>query len=921
MPQLDNLGLKENPFTKNNDYRYFYADQNRAQILESTEHLIEFSENLQVIIGAPGLGKTHLISALAHRMDNNWRIARISINEQVDTLSLINEILQAFGAQVEDGEELLETLENQLSEILQLGFKPVLLLDDAQYLSLDSIRFLLQLSRQKQDDEPYIKIVMCSTLEITEHLQSAELREFRDSIHISNLHNLDKEGVAGYLRHKLAIVGFDRESPFTPRIIDSIYNDSQGIPEQINFYANKFLASSGKAEEYIQSDESAEMQAPSESVFEEPDFEEDRIDRAEEQISRLAEKFDEIEQMADQPMDNMDEELFNEQSEAELNPDIYNKHQDSSSEFDDSEPVSGSSMSRFIIPVSVMVLILVAILLINTVFDSSSESKRTEGQAKEDVQLLPLELPAQDTTIGTNQSRQQNVSPSKATKAATPDVLTATESAVANAQVKPVTPLIIENNVEAKVAAGDEQAAQHPVNIIAKSPVDKPVKAESAQADPTQKPELKAIEPEPVIGSNNRQTITITGKQFDKDTQLKVSWGDNSKVFSASQTSGQFHYINSKKIKLDLTTGIETRVWQVVAANSSGQRSRPLSFDVVKPFIAKMAITQITPNPVLGSNKRQVIHIKGQGFSGQSVIELKWDKNNKHFSSRLSPDQFEYINANEIRLHISTGNQECKWRVVAKDPQSGASSASWFEVKNTTPPKAITGSIKSERWIKQQGDEHYTIQLFGSFEQQAITRFIKQYALKGDMAQFSSRRNGKNWFSLIYGNYSSREDAAKALAELDPELQKSQPWIRNFGSIKQQLVSEKTSTTNSSVKTKPISGTTTAKKATSSLNKTAAKTRDEAWIWTQSPSDYTLQLLALSTESSIQAYIKKHQLGNQAVYFKFIKNGKPLYVLIYGSYTDKATAAKALQSLKNKVPGSKPWLRRFADIHAMIPVR
>ena len=71
MPQLDSLGLKENPFNNNTAQRYFYADHNRAQILESTEHLIEFSNNLQVVMGDPGVGKTHFMTALQARKDNN----------------------------------------------------------------------------------------------------------------------------------------------------------------------------------------------------------------------------------------------------------------------------------------------------------------------------------------------------------------------------------------------------------------------------------------------------------------------------------------------------------------------------------------------------------------------------------------------------------------------------------------------------------------------------------------------------------------------------------------------------------------------------------------------------------------------------------------------------------------------------------
>jgi len=125
------------------------------------------------------------------------------------------------------------------------------LIDNAQTLSTDSIRFLLQLSQQELNDEPYIHIILFSTSIITEFLQAPEFKDYRDCVHIAILDNFDKDGVSGYLRHKLTVAGFDRESPFTPRIIDSIFNDSDGNPEKINFFAEKFLASSGKGENYI----------------------------------------------------------------------------------------------------------------------------------------------------------------------------------------------------------------------------------------------------------------------------------------------------------------------------------------------------------------------------------------------------------------------------------------------------------------------------------------------------------------------------------------------------------------------------------------------------------------------------------------------------------------------------------------------
>ena len=932
MPHLDNLGLKDNPFKKNNDYRYYYADQNRAQILEATEHQIEFSSNVQVIIGAQGMGKSHLLNTLAHRLDNNWRIATIQVNEQVDTLSLIHEILEAFGGKINAGEELLEALENQLSDILQLGFKPVLFLDNAHHLSIDSIRFLLQLSQQQQDDEPYIKIVLFADVEITESLQSSELRAFRDTIHIAHLEALDKEGVSGYLRHKLAIVGFDRESPFTPRIIDSIYKNSQGIPEKVDFYANKFLASSGKAADYITEDESSVTESiavQDEGLWQDADIKDDRIDQAEQQLNRLTEKFDEIEKLTEPG--SLNEELIDRKEQS--------YHSDATDFFSDGETEEAteqpSLLSRLMIPVAVTAVIILAIVSIMVVFNHSSDTEQANS-SEEEIELLPLELPVQkkDTAGGTTEKQNKFSTPAdmasvnkQAIKKTVKPPLPVQEKPVVketkalpklSVPVDTSRPLLVEKTGQSKA----QHTRQEADNTVMSEPAVVQNKLEVSQTKTVKSiPELKSVEPEPVIGSKKRQTITIIGDKLQPDSRLIVTWGKNSKVFSADKTPEQWQYINSKKIKLQLTTGIENRTWQISAENSAGQRSRPLAFDVVKPFIANMAITDILPEPVPGSNKRQVITIKGQGFTPKTVIELKWDKNNKHFSSSLSPEQFEYVSSKEIHLHITTGTKERKWKVIAKDPDSSATSHFSFEVKNPLKEKPETSAavkqlspqIKDETWISRQPDSAYTMQLFSSWEPQAIERFVHKYALQDNIARFASQRDGKTWFSLVYGSYAGKQAANNAVSALPPDLRKTRPWIRTFASIKQQLADNNNKASRA--------GPEKSRQVSASVSKVIPKTKDEAWIWTQSPADYTLQLVALSSENAIKAYISRYHLGDQAVYFKYLKKAKPLYILIYGSYANKAAAEQAAQQLKGKISGTKPWIRRFSAIHKMLTIQ
>ncbi|MCU7937892.1 MAG: SPOR domain-containing protein [gamma proteobacterium symbiont of Bathyaustriella thionipta] len=939
MSQLDRLGLRENPFNKNIEQRYFYADKNRAQILESTEHLIEYSSNFQVIIGESGIGKSHLLETLASRIDNNWRVAKITIAEQHDTLSLIQAILDSFGAIIDDHVELLEALETQLAEINQLGFKPVLFVDDAQGLSIDSLRFLIQLSQQKQDEVPYINIVLFATTQLAEFLQNPELRDFRDVVHLATLGSLDKEGVSGYLRHKMAVAGFDRETPFTPRIIDSIFGDSDGIPQKIDFFADKFLTSSGKADNYIEPDNGHKFEMTSQSVLEnqeddfnpeqennlmdsliDDDLTEHRSDRAEVQLNRLAEKFEEIEQLSEQSRDD-----FLAEGDLEYDNDFKSPVQDEDEQ-------SASGLPKFVIPTAVLGILIVALMVLNTVFEQADQNS-TQAD-KEKIDLLPLELPPEKLLV--EKKGAEDKVPEKANVAKKAGEKVIAQAKIENTeQTERVNEKASETVVPLELIENSEltQEKENASDVIVNEAIDTLVVEQSI--DKTPKPVdspaavLKSVEPEPVIGSHNRQYITIRGSNLKKDTHLMVSWAGNKKEFSEEQTPEQWRYINNNQIKLHLNTGITPQQWTVSAKHAEGLQSPEISFDVVKPYISKLSIKGISPSPFIGSDKRQSVSIEGEGFSKQTVVELRWDKNKKHFSSRLTHNQFQFINSNQIKLFIATGIKKRKWTVVVISP-AGKTSTSSFLVVSKTPKnkKSVISSsdnkIKGESWLQQQSDTHYTIQLFGSHNKQAINELVKKYALQGDILRYTTQRNAQNWYTMTYGNYPSKQDAEAAVKKLDPALTKT-PWIRNFASIKDQL-SIMLIQTPAKVTNQQLNQVATASVQTvnSGLPKpdlsetVVSRGNDEAWIWTQNPADYTIQLIALSSEAGIKNYIEKYAIAAKSAYFKTIKNGKTLYVLIYGSYADKNSAQQAGNQLALTIKDSKPWVRNFSTVHGMM---
>ena len=88
------------------------------------------------------------------------------------------------------------------------------------------------------------------------------------------------------------------------------------------------------------------------------------------------------------------------------------------------------------------------------------------------------------------------------------------------------------------------------------------------------------------------------------------------------------------------------------------------------------------------------------------------------------------------------------------------------------------------------------------------------------------------------------------------------------------------------------------------------------WYTAQAGSRYTLQILGARLESGAQAFVKAN--GADYHYFKKQHQGKPLYVVTYGSFATRDAAQAALRTLPAKVQAGKPWPRNFAGIQQEI---
>jgi len=103
------------------------------------------------------------------------------------------------------------------------------------------------------------------------------------------------------------------------------------------------------------------------------------------------------------------------------------------------------------------------------------------------------------------------------------------------------------------------------------------------------------------------------------------------------------------------------------------------------------------------------------------------------------------------------------------------------------------------------------------------------------------------------------------------------------------------------------------------INENETPIRDEAWILSQNPNHYTIQVIALSTIEKLEALIDGHDnLAPFAIYV-VQRSSSPIYVLIQGSYADVDAARSARDNFPREINRSdQVWIRQFGKIQERI---
>jgi general secretion pathway protein A len=120
----------------------------------------------------------------------------------------------------------------------------VLIIDEAQNLPLTVLEQIRILSNLETDKEKLLQIILVGQLNLGALLRSPELRQLDQRVSIRyQLAPLDRDGVAGYVAHRLAIAGGSGTVAFTTLALEAVHRLSNGIPRLINLICDRALLS------------------------------------------------------------------------------------------------------------------------------------------------------------------------------------------------------------------------------------------------------------------------------------------------------------------------------------------------------------------------------------------------------------------------------------------------------------------------------------------------------------------------------------------------------------------------------------------------------------------------------------------------------------------------------------------------------
>jgi type II secretory pathway predicted ATPase ExeA len=186
-------------------------------------------------------------------LDNGFLSVQLTNPNYPTPNSFLRTIAQEFGTPETDKsfKGMLDIFKAYLFEqAVGQGKTVALIIDEAQTLKPPLIELLRQLINYETNDMKLLQLVLFAQEELRDTLTRHKLRNFRSRIAMaSTLENLSLEELKAMIKFRWEVASGGGQHPFTDDAIATIFQYSEGMPQEANILADNSLLLAGVSQQ------------------------------------------------------------------------------------------------------------------------------------------------------------------------------------------------------------------------------------------------------------------------------------------------------------------------------------------------------------------------------------------------------------------------------------------------------------------------------------------------------------------------------------------------------------------------------------------------------------------------------------------------------------------------------------------------
>ena len=246
MNYLSYFGLREAPFSITPDTSFFYACRSSQAALNTLLVALSNGEGFLKITGEVGTGKTLLCRKFISIVEDEWLTAYVP-NPHMEPRALLLAVAEELGVPADSGVDqhhLMRGITKALLDNAREGRRTVLCMDEAQAMPLETLETVRLLTNLETEKRKLLQVILFGQPELDRKLDSQSIRQLRQRITFQHhLKAMDRDEVAAYVAHRLAIAGYTGPKLFAVRANSLLHKASGGMPRLVNILAHKAMLS------------------------------------------------------------------------------------------------------------------------------------------------------------------------------------------------------------------------------------------------------------------------------------------------------------------------------------------------------------------------------------------------------------------------------------------------------------------------------------------------------------------------------------------------------------------------------------------------------------------------------------------------------------------------------------------------------